>query len=811
MADQDRKILLDIQLNSDQALKASVELKARLADLKAQQAAVNTTTQDGKIQFAAYQAQITNLTKESRSLENSLAQTAGTFNFEAGSIAANRAELSKLTAEYKNLANPTKDQTKTINDLSEKLKKQEEAIGNTSRNVGNYTKSIQAAGLGNTALGQSISSAQEGFGKLKSGLDLAKTGFTTLKGAIASTGIGLLVIAFAALFDWFKKTDEGATALEGIMKAIGLVTEVLTSGVIKLGKFLYSAFTEPKQFIKDLGQILEDQIINRFKALGVLGGAVVKILTGDFKSGLKDLADGAIQLNTGITNATDKMAAFGKEIGNAAIEGYNLAKAYDALSDAQRNFQVLSAEQQRDIDVLLLKLKNKTNSEQESYDIAAKAGKIETENFNQKKAFAEQNLALIKRENDTIRAQRELTDEEEQKEVDAQTKIIDLERESLVVRERIANRIDALQQKYDAQRKSASDKAQKDLEDQAKRDEEYYNKRRALVAQADKEENDRTTFRLSQDVKNASEKISYQQTQASLLLANDQLTSDQKIKIAKDNEAKLEELIDARVKAETDEANQLAAIQSEAGVNTLLIEQQRSQKIIDIHKKAANEKDQIERQTTESVKKQADAQQKIDEIRQKNALALASQSAGSLASLFKENTIAFRVLASVQALIDAFRAANAALASGSEINPIFGAVAAGSTLALGLANVAKINGVAGFRDGIIDLQGPGSGTSDSIPANLSRGESVMTARETTMFRPQLMQMRAIATGYASGVIGINDGGIGQRQIGQPILNDINSRNAQIQLLESMPDNVVLVKDINTALSKSAKVKDTATI
>lgn len=35
-----------------------------------------------------------------------------------------------------------------------------------------------------------------------------------------------------------------------------------------------------------------------------------------------------------------------------------------------------------------------------------------------------------------------------------------------------------------------------------------------------------------------------------------------------------------------------------------------------------------------------------------------------------------------------------------------------------------------FAKGVIDLQGPGTGTSDSIPSNLSKGESVMTAEET---------------------------------------------------------------------------------
>jgi tape measure domain-containing protein len=47
----------------------------------------------------------------------------------------------------------------------------------------------------------------------------------------------------------------------------------------------------------------------------------------------------------------------------------------------------------------------------------------------------------------------------------------------------------------------------------------------------------------------------------------------------------------------------------------------------------------------------------------------------------------------------------------------------------------------GFKEGVIDLQGSGTGTSDSIPARLSRGESVMTAEETKRYKPVLQAIR----------------------------------------------------------------------
>lgn len=47
-----------------------------------------------------------------------------------------------------------------------------------------------------------------------------------------------------------------------------------------------------------------------------------------------------------------------------------------------------------------------------------------------------------------------------------------------------------------------------------------------------------------------------------------------------------------------------------------------------------------------------------------------------------------------------------------------------------------------FAKGVIDLKGPGTATSDSIPANLSKGESVMTAWETKHAGNVLREIRA---------------------------------------------------------------------
>lgn len=60
-----------------------------------------------------------------------------------------------------------------------------------------------------------------------------------------------------------------------------------------------------------------------------------------------------------------------------------------------------------------------------------------------------------------------------------------------------------------------------------------------------------------------------------------------------------------------------------------------------------------------------------------------------------------------------------------------------------IAQIRNINRQqSGYAKGVIDLKGPGTGTSDSIPANLSRGESVMTAWETRHAGDVLRDIRA---------------------------------------------------------------------
>jgi hypothetical protein len=76
------------------------------------------------------------------------------------------------------------------------------------------------------------------------------------------------------------------------------------------------------------------------------------------------------------------------------------------------------------------------------------------------------------------------------------------------------------------------------------------------------------------------------------------------------------------------------------------------------------------------------------------------------------------------------------------LGPIAGPIAAGLLTASLQLLIGQAKASLGFKDGVVDLAGPGTETSDSIPAWLSKGESVITASSTRANKDELAWMNA---------------------------------------------------------------------
>jgi len=160
-------------------------------------------------------------------------------------------------------------------------------------------------------------------------------------------------------------------------------------------------------------------------------------------------------------------------------------------------------------------------------------------------------------------------------------------------------------------------------------------------------------------------------------------------------------------------------------------------------------------------KEQADAKKKRDEEEkqraidvQKSKLDATKQTLDGIKAVFGEESAAGKAASVVQATINTYEGISAALASSP---PPFNIALAAITGAAGFKNVASIlsTPIPKYNMGGI-VGGYGTGTSDSVNAKLSKGESVINARSTRMFKPILSAIneagggRSFATGDGTG-------------------------------------------------------------
>lgn len=181
---------------------------------------------------------------------------------------------------------------------------------------------------------------------------------------------------------------------------------------------------------------------------------------------------------------------------------------------------------------------------------------------------------------------------------------------------------------------------------------------------------------------------------------------------------------------------------------------------------------------------------------------------GQVAEAFGEQSKGLAKMAKVLALGEIAVNTGVALAAGikqAQSVPFPGNIAAIATtvtqILAGIASAIKTVKSAKFAKGGL-VTGAGSDTSDSIPAQLSNGESVLTASATRMFAPALSAFNQIG----GGVPIVNNFGGGGQQIGEEFLARAFARG-----MAMMPRPVVSVEEINKTNSRVETIERLATL
>ena len=154
------------------------------------------------------------------------------------------------------------------------------------------------------------------------GVKKAVIGMNTLRGAIMSTGIGLLVVAVGALAAAFTSSEEGQNKFAKIMGVIGSVTDNVIDLFADLGEKIISVFEDPQQAVKDLWEVIKTNFLNRVMGIvefmPAVGKAIKQAIGLDFKGAAKTAADAVAKIALGVENLTDKLEK-AKEKGGAYL------------------------------------------------------------------------------------------------------------------------------------------------------------------------------------------------------------------------------------------------------------------------------------------------------------------------------------------------------------------------------------------------------------------------------------------------------------------------------------------------------------
>lgn len=124
-----------------------------------------------------------------------------------------------------------------------------------------------------------------------------------------------------------------------------------------------------------------------------------------------------------------------------------------------------------------------------------------------------------------------------------------------------------------------------------------------------------------------------------------------------------------------------------------------------------------------------------------------------------------------------------------------------STVLAGITSATKTVNSAKFADGGL-VQGAGSGTSDSIPAHLSNGESVLTASATSMFAPALSAFNQIGGGVPIVMNNMST----QQQIGEEFLARAVARGMALA-----PRPVVSVEEVTNVKNRVEAIERLSTL
>lgn len=294
---QENDIVIKVDIDTAQLTKQVEDARIKVNELKKEQQELNAQYKKNQISVEEYTrktqankdaiAAQTKVIKDNTTMLTAATveevKSTATLNEKRAALNALQKAYGQMTEEQKKAEIGGKTLTERINELSDAVKKEESAIGDNRRNVGNYTESIKQAFPAVGKLGKTI-------GALKPLLLAGKAGFVALAAGIKAamlaalkflaTPIGLLIAgialalkglvsAFQKLREQIAKNDDASTAfarlyattvqpiIDGITKVFTKLADIVGKAAGKVADF-FAKFSDAGKAADDRVKALDD-------------------------------------------------------------------------------------------------------------------------------------------------------------------------------------------------------------------------------------------------------------------------------------------------------------------------------------------------------------------------------------------------------------------------------------------------------------------------------------------------------------------------------------------------------------------------
>ena len=850
------KRIIEVEVDQTKAIAQLVEYGNNIKEITAEEKNLQDQLKKGQITQEEYNkkmAAANEVKKEysriiretSKEIQNSLKQD----KEKADSLKSLRAELSNATKRYDEMSKAERDSAqgmellKHIKEVTANIKTVEEATDRYYRNVGNYKNALIETGAAFKQAGVSTGA-----------FDMS------LKALNANPWVALLMAAVTVIkqvIAAFKGNEEATMALKQAFSALNPIIDFMKRGLESFANTVVNVVTKS---VSGLTSALQ-WLLDKAQAIGNYFGA-------DWHMGdnFRAASEAAKELQEAENNYILAKRKFGVESAKIDRDVADLrAKAadkekYTAKERAKFLDEAIALETkkiQMEKDLAQMNLDNlKKEAERSANDAAMNDKLAEAERA---VIEADTKLAETKR---SLNKERQSAIEQGKKEIDTAKKYADLVATEMAKAEKALisliedgaqKRIALENNSYEeskAKLQSSLDYARKKYGEQSELYKAYASQLESLEKTHAKalEDIERTNsaeaLRIRQDEiarqltlvqKGTAEEFDLRrkllEKKKEELLLNDKLTAEQRLLIEKQYQQDLVKLGEEEVKARQDKArklleNRIAEMQL-SYQQTGELELQLLQQNIDNLAQLQGESDEdfyarrLAAQKAYNDKKKAlDAAEMAMEKTKANYMA---SIAGSISSLMEEVSDdnkamvkASKIVALAEVAIKQGVAIAEAVASAAAGDPytyaLRVAAAIASTVAAMAQAISSINSVKLAR-GTAFVKGPGTSTSDSVPAMLSVGEGVVNAKGNAMFPGVVQAMNDAGNGIYSPVLSMlrNSGGAPVQVSGQQeAISRMAMASAMREAMEDL-DLYVSVEEINRKEKRVKAVEQLATV